>query len=116
MSTKEAVSSQAKSIIDASAKRVNHRKLAELIYCLINDLPLKVDPSIVESTTLQVMKNNQVAFKGSLEFYENLPETDQEHFDESGFTDIVEFFFDAVCKPGTHINQIELLINQCIKI
>jgi hypothetical protein len=110
-STQQSVSQQAKSIIGASEKRVTSRKLAELIYCLINDLPLKIDMGVVETTTLQVLKNNHIPFKGSLELFEELPETDQQGFDGA-----VEYFFEGVCKPGITVDQIESLIKICIKI
>lgn len=111
METQTIIAEQAKKIIDASEKKINSEKLANLIHCLINDLPLKIDASVVETAICQVMKNTGISFKP----YFTLLEEAEEKYMITPFDCTADFFFDEVLKPNVQIGRIRYLLELTVK-
>lgn len=96
-----------------SKKQITVNQFSELVYNLIENLPIDVDMNVIEEVVTLVMKHNSLTFKDYEQF---LLEVDNDNSAQywMNFETTSDYFYDCVNSQAITLNRVKLLIEQTI--
>jgi hypothetical protein len=96
-----------------SKKQITVDQFAELVFNLMENLPVETDMQIIESVTRQVMNHNSLTFKDYKQF---LLEVDGDTLATywMSFENTSEYFFDRINSQAVTLNMVKRLVEQTI--
>lgn len=99
--------------ITTSKKQITVNQFAELVFNLIENLPIDVDMNVIEEVVNLVMKHNSLTFKDYSQFLlEQDGDTSAQYW--MSFESMCDYFYDRINSQAVTLGMVKLLIENTV--
>lgn len=96
-----------------SKKQITVNQFAELVFNLIENLPVDIDMNIIESVVNQVMRHNDLTFKDYSQFLLEMDgDLDAQYW--MSFESMSDYFYDRINSQAVTLGMVKLLIENTV--